>query len=81
MENIKNGFEKKAAELKDKVSKNQNSSEKLEYQTINEKICPFMSDSRGQIACTPQCKIQRADKKGFECIFSELAPISWNLKN
>ena len=81
MNNLKEKFKKRAANLKKEVKKNR-TAEKSDKEDgkryINEKICPFMSDSHGQVACTPQCKIHRANKKGFECIFSELVPISFN---
>ena len=49
-------------------------------QTINEKLCPFMSDGHCEVACSPQCKLYRADKKGYECYFMVLQSISWFLK-
>lgn len=77
-------FNKGMGKIKKRVKKDRIENEKednFKCRTINEKICPLMSDAKYQVACTPQCKIHRADKKGFECLFSELASISWNLKN
>ena len=45
---------------------------------ITEKICPFMSSLNSQVPCTPQCKLYRAGKKGYECHFMELQSISFN---
>lgn len=47
---------------------------------IQEKICPFMSSLNQQVACTPQCKLYRAERKGYECHFMELQSISWSLR-
>jgi len=84
MEKPKDTFEKKAKTLKERVRKDEIENEKRDSskrRTINGKICPFMSTLNKQVACTPQCKIHRANKKGYECSLSELASISWNLKN
>ncbi|MCK4745277.1 hypothetical protein KAS41_04405 [Candidatus Parcubacteria bacterium] len=48
--------------------------------TINEKLCPFMSDGYCEVACSPRCKFYRADKKNYECYFMVLQSISWFLK-
>ena len=74
-------FEKKADDLRKDVNENKTVQEENGEIYIDGKICPFRGDAKHQVACTPQCKLHRADKKGFECIFSELAPISWSLKN
>ena len=71
-------FEKRADKLKKDVNKNKTVQKKNGKICINEKLCPFMSTPNAEVACTEQCKIHRADKKGFECIFSELVPISFN---
>ena len=74
----KKGMEKikKRAKKSGMGNKEENS---LECRTINEKLCPFMSNAKYQVACTPQCKIYRANKKGFECRLVELSAISYSL--
>ena len=81
MKKLKCGLEKKVKDLGKKVEKNRTENEKdgFKHQTVNGKICPFMSNAKYQVACTPQCKIYRASKKGFECRFAELSPISYSL--
>jgi len=81
MKKLEGEIEKKVKNLGEKVEKDRTENEKngFKRQTVTEKICPFMSSPNEQVACTPQCKIHRADKKGFECIFSELVPISFNM--
>ena len=84
MDDLKEKFKKRAANLKEEVKKNRTTEKKNRgngKRYINEKLCPFMTSPDEQVACTPQCKIHRADKKGFECMFSELASISWSLKD
>ena len=82
MKQVKCDLEKKMQDLGKRVKKNKIRNEETGKENkkicIKEKICPFMSTPDEEIACTPQCKIHRADKKGFECIFSELVPISFN---
>ena len=82
MNDIKNNLEKKMKDLGKRTTKDRIENKKndgFKCQTINEKLCPFMSDAKYQVACTPQCKIYRASKKGFECRFAELSPISYSL--
>jgi hypothetical protein len=81
MQNVKEEFKKRAADLKEEVSKNKTAEEESGEIYINEKLCPFRGDAKHQVACTQQCKIHRPEKKGFECMFSELASISWSLKD
>lgn len=42
------------------------------------KICPFMSSKDNKVECTEECQIHKG-KKGYECPFSELNKISYNL--
>ncbi|MCK5466842.1 hypothetical protein KAI56_05110 [Candidatus Parcubacteria bacterium] len=75
-------FNKGMGKIKKRVKKDRTENEKegsFKCQTINEKLCPFMSNAKYQVACTPQCKIYRASKKGFECRFAELSSISYSL--
>ena len=71
----KTNWKKRFAELKERVEKGD------PRPRVTEKICPFMSTADKLVACTPQCKFYRADKKGFECYFMELRSISWSLRN
>ena len=77
-------FNKGMGEIKKRVKKSGVKNEEkdnFKCQTINEKICPFMSALNADRECTSQCKLYRANKKGYECPFSELSCISYNLKN
>ena len=83
MENLKKQFNKKAADLKKEVRKNKMDNEEkddFKCRTINEKLCPLMSNAKYQVACTPQCKLYRAGVKKYECYFMALETISWNTK-
>ncbi len=82
MNDLKKDFKKRAASLKEEVKNNRISEKKNRgngKRYINEKICPFMSTLEADRACTQQCKFYRTNKKGFECPFSELSPISYSL--
>ena len=82
MKDIKNNLEKKMKDMGKRTAKDRiENKEKdgFKCRTINEKLCPFMSNAKYQVACTPQCKIYRADKGEYGCAFSELTSISWGL--
>ena len=82
MKNLKKEFKKRAADLKKEVGKdrmNNKEENNFKCQTTSEKICPFMSTPEVDCACTSRCKFYRAKKKGYECPFSELSCISFNL--
>jgi len=83
MKKLKCGLEKKVKDLGEKVEKDRVENEKdgFKRQTVNREICPFMSTPEADRACTSRCKFYRANKKGYECPFSELSCISYNLKN
>jgi len=75
-------FNKGMGKIKKRARKDRIEDEKgdgFKCRTINEKLCPFMSNAKYQVACTPQCKIYRANKKGFECRLVELSAISYSL--
>ena len=82
MKEVKSELEKKMKDLGKRTAKDRIENEEkddLKCRTINEKLCPFMSNAKYQVACTPQCKIYRADKGEYGCAFSELTSISWGL--
>lgn len=75
-------FNKGMGKIKKRVKKNRIEDKKeddFKCRTISEKLCPFMSNAKYQVACTSQCKIYRADKGEYGCAFSELTSISWSL--
>ena len=43
-------------------------------------ICPFMSTPEKQVSCTPDCKLFRQGRRGYECYLQELQSISWNTR-
>lgn len=71
-------FKERLAESKEKHGSSSSSSSVKKI--ITDKICPFMSSSDSQCACTEQCKFYRADQKNFECYFMEMRSISYRLK-
>ena len=83
MKQVKYGLEKKMKDLGKKSREDKTRNEETGKENgkicIDGKICPFMSTPDEQVACTPQCKIYRADKGEYGCAFSELTSISWNL--
>ena len=82
MKQVKCDLEKKMQDLGKKSREDRiENGEKDDFKcrTINEKLCPFMSTPEADRACTQQCKFYRAKKKGYECPFSELSCISFNL--
>jgi len=46
----------------------------------NQKICPFMSTPDKAVMCTPDCKLFRNNRPGYECYFQEIQAISWHTK-
>jgi hypothetical protein len=64
--------------LKDKLKeKNFKKSSKGKLQK-DVKLCPFQSNEKEEVACSPQCALFRGTKKaGYECPFSEITSISW----
>ena len=83
MNDLKEKFKKRAADLKKESRKNRmNNKEKDDFkcQTTSKKICPFMSTPEADRACTSRCKFYRPKQKGYECYFMVLQTISWFLK-
>ena len=52
----------------------QNNPDKNNLKNPNEKECPFRD-----MACGPHCRLFR-NRKGYECPFMEIGPISFNFK-
>lgn len=47
---------------------------------IKNKICPFRSDSRGDVECSSDCVFfNDHQKEGWNCILKQVGVISWNL--
>jgi len=47
---------------------------------VDEKICPFMSDSLNLVPCNPRCKLYRSNKGAYTCYFMEMQAISYNTR-
>jgi hypothetical protein len=43
--------------------------------------CPFRSNAKDKVPCSPDCQLYREGKKGFACVLHELATLSWNIRN
>lgn len=53
---------------------------KLVPQRAQPPICPFMSNIAAEVSCTPDCKLFRSARRGYECYIQELQSISWNTR-
>ena len=74
--NWKNKFE----ELKQEMAKNKVKSEREKIR-VEGKTCPFMSNEDAEVTCLKSCIFYRPGKrKGYECLFTELGPLSWSLR-
>jgi len=73
-------FKKRFEKLEQRVARNK-AAGKIEKIRVEGKICPFMSDANAEVACLEQCALYRSGKKkDYECVITELGPLSWSLR-
>lgn len=79
--NKKVDFSQRMESLRQDHEKNKMSEERQEI-PADMFLCPFMSDSRAEIPCSPKCPMYRKTKPhAYACPFTELSNMAWNIKD